>query len=81
MDFDAHYEKAIRDINDAIPDKDFSGYAVIDWENWRPVYDRNWSGMRRYQRRSVELVREKHKDWSDEKLKVEAKFQFEKSAR
>ena len=80
-DFEAHFAKTARDINEVIPDKNFTGYGVIDWEKWRPVYDRNWDAKRRYQEGSVELVREQHPEWSEAKLKAEAKLQFEKSAR
>lgn len=33
----AHLEKAQADIVAAIPDPNFSGVAVIDFESWRPV--------------------------------------------
>uniref|UniRef100_A0A8C4TRW8 Hyaluronidase n=1 Tax=Erpetoichthys calabaricus TaxID=27687 RepID=A0A8C4TRW8_ERPCA len=39
---------------------DFSGLAVIDWEEWRPLWVRNWGRMKKYQRRSEALVRRKY---------------------
>merc|ERR1719383_455881 len=38
---------------------DFDGLAVIDWEIWRPLFDRNWGNMRIYQQKSVEFVKER----------------------
>ena len=37
-----HFMKVEEDIRRVIPDQDFQGIGVIDWEYWRPVFDRNW---------------------------------------
>ncbi|VDK49663.1 unnamed protein product [Cylicostephanus goldi] len=37
----AHLEKAEKDINMSIPDENFSGYAIIDFEKWRPLFSEN----------------------------------------
>ncbi|CAD5218249.1 unnamed protein product [Bursaphelenchus okinawaensis] len=57
-DLSAHLEKAAADIEAAIPDPDFNGYGVIDYEAWRPLYEMNWSSRRIYQRYSRKLVQE-----------------------
>jgi len=32
-------------IEKVIPDKDYEGMAAIDFEDWRPVYERLWDKM------------------------------------
>uniref|UniRef100_A0A8C5HNA5 Hyaluronidase n=1 Tax=Gouania willdenowi TaxID=441366 RepID=A0A8C5HNA5_GOUWI len=46
----ASVNKARADIKYYIPSK---GLAVIDWEEWRPLWDRNWGRKRVYQTLSV----------------------------
>ena len=43
-----HFDKVEADIAKVIPDVDFRGIAVIDWEFWRPVFDRNWDKLSIY---------------------------------
>lgn len=33
-------------IKEVIPDENFDGIAVIDIEEWRPLYEMNWGGKR-----------------------------------
>lgn len=70
-----------KDIIKKIPNPDFNGLAIIDWEGWRPTWDRNFDSKRIYQSRSVELVQEKHPEWSMEDVIEEARKEFEQSAR
>lgn len=77
----AHLKKMKKDVIRKIPDPDYSGLAIIDWEGWRPTWDRNFDSKRIYQSRSIELVQEKHPEWSMEEVIQEAKRDFEQSAR
>ncbi|XP_078372681.1 hyaluronidase-1-like isoform X1 [Oculina patagonica] len=77
----AHLKKMKQDIIKKIPDPDFNGLAIIDWEGWRPTWGRNFDSKRIYQSRSVELVQGKHPEWSMEEVIKEAKKEFEQSAR
>ena len=77
----SHLKKAKEDITKKIPDPNFDGVAVIDWEGWRPIWERNFDSKRIYQSKSVDLVQEKHPDWSMTQLIEEAKEKFEESAR
>ena len=77
----AHLKKMKKDVIRKIPDPDYSGLAIIDWEGWRPTWDRNFDSKRIYQSRSIELVQEKHPEWSMEEVIMEAKQEFERSAR
>ncbi|KAM9846049.1 hyaluronidase PH-20-like [Aulostomus maculatus] len=52
----ASMNKAREDISYYIPSKTKKGFAVIDWEEWRPLWDRNWGIKRIYQTLSVAHV-------------------------
>ena len=76
-----HLERAKTDIMSRIPDPDYNGLAIIDWEPWRPLWERNWNAKKIYKIKSVELVRERHPDWRMTDLVLEAKDEFETAAR
>lgn len=38
-DWQAHINEMRRDINQAIPDRNYDGYAIIDFESWIPNWD------------------------------------------
>ena len=46
--------KVEQDVANVIPDNEFQGIGVIDWEYWRPVFDRNWDKLSIY--RSVRIL-------------------------
>ncbi|KAM4676905.1 hyaluronidase-1-like isoform 1-T3 [Discoglossus pictus] len=75
-----HLKKAEHDINRLIPGKGFQGLGVIDWENWRPLWDRNWGSKSIYRTASVELVKQRHPDWSEAELKKLAKEEYDTAA-
>jgi len=81
VDLNQHLRKARLDIVNKIPDPDFKGVAVIDWEPWRPLWETNWNKKRIYKVRSVELVRNKHPDWPLDRLIQQAKQEFEDAGR
>ena len=70
------------DISTYIPNKTFAGLAVIDWEDWRPIFERNSYNEKQkvYIRESEKLVRQRHPDWSDDEIYEEAKKGFENAA-
>ncbi|XP_060100382.1 hyaluronidase-4-like [Heteronotia binoei] len=74
-----HLTKAKTDINQFIPMRKFRGLAVIDWENWRPQWDRNWGNKTIYRNKSLELVRQRYPQWSEDKIRRVAKNEFEKA--
>ncbi|KIH64301.1 hyaluronoglucosaminidase [Ancylostoma duodenale] len=39
-----HLAVVEKQIKGAIPDENFNGIAVIDIEQWRPLYEMNWGG-------------------------------------
>ena len=76
-----HYEKATIDIITAIPNPEFSGLAVIDWEKWFPQWDFPSSVMEFYRDPSMELVRQRYPNWDNKTLEIVAKLEFEQSAK
>uniref|UniRef100_A0A3Q0SFR9 Hyaluronidase n=1 Tax=Amphilophus citrinellus TaxID=61819 RepID=A0A3Q0SFR9_AMPCI len=74
----ASLNKARADINYYIPSR---GLAVIDWEEWRPLWDRNWGTKRIYQTLSVAHVMQANLSLTVEQATVKAKQQFQEAAR
>ena len=77
----AHLTKLEDDINKAIPNKTFNGYGIIDWESWRPTWDRNYDAKKIYQSKSIDLVKKEHPTWSKERVESVAQQHFEAAAR
>lgn len=78
---DRHLSVAREDISTYIPDEDFEGLAVVDWESWRPVWERNWDSKEVYWKASRELARAEHPHLSPERIDAAAKQEFESAAR
>lgn len=78
---DEHLRAASDDIRTDIPDRDFQGLAVVDWESWRPVWERNWDSKQVYWEASKELVRSIHPDWTPAQVNAEARLEFETAGR
>lgn len=76
-----HLVKARKDLEAVVMDQNFSGVAVVDWEDWRPQWDRNWNNMTLYHLWSLQLVSQRHPDWSYGRLRRHAKRQFEAAAK
>lgn len=59
------YIKQVKaDIESLIPDPSYSGLAVIDFEQWRPLFVHNFDSLAIYQKASEELVAKKHPTWN-----------------
>ncbi|XP_035518495.1 hyaluronidase-1 [Morone saxatilis] len=78
---DEHLRVASDNIRTCIPDRDFQGLAVVDWESWRPVWERNWDSKQVYWEGSKALVRSRHPDWSPAQVDAAARLEFEKAGR
>ncbi|XP_014808980.1 PREDICTED: hyaluronidase-2 [Calidris pugnax] len=62
------------------------GLAVIDWEEWRPIWARNWKPKDIYRDVSQQLVAQRveaqrQHNWSREEVNKQAVFEFESAAR
>uniref|UniRef100_A0A915NM47 Hyaluronidase n=1 Tax=Meloidogyne floridensis TaxID=298350 RepID=A0A915NM47_9BILA len=76
-----HLEKAKNDILKAIPDPDFSGPAIIDYEKWRPEWSLNWAARRIYQLESTKDVLERFPGISEKSATEIGRELFNKRAR
>ncbi|XP_054420186.1 hyaluronidase PH-20 [Pteronotus mesoamericanus] len=72
----AHLAKARTDIAYYMP-KDDVGLAIIDWEEWRPVWARNWKPKDVYRDRSTALVQQQNPHLSVTEAANLAKAQYE----
>ncbi|XP_023260277.1 hyaluronidase-2 [Seriola lalandi dorsalis] len=76
-----HLAKMPESVRKYIRESGAKGLAVIDWEEWRPLWIRNWENKDVYRRHSRELVRQKNPTWSPEQVGKVAQQEFEMSAR
>ncbi|XP_041046926.1 hyaluronidase-1-like [Carcharodon carcharias] len=74
-----HLTVAAEDIVSLL-DQDFHGLAVIDWEEWRPLWERNWGHLHIYLKKSEELVRSKYPHLPESEILQIAKKEYETAA-
>lgn len=75
-----HLDKAETDILHYIP-TDNVGLAVIDWEEWRPTWIRNWKPKDIYRNKSIELVQQQNPQINITDAIKRAKEEFEKAGK
>lgn len=75
-----HYERMPAGLDKYIPDLKAKGLAVIDWEDWRPLWIRNWDAKDIYRIKSRELVAKKNPTWTPDQVGKVALQEFELSA-
>ncbi|XP_010885188.2 hyaluronidase PH-20-like [Esox lucius] len=77
----ASLAKAHADINYYIPSRTARGLAVIDWEDWRPLWTRNWGPKFIY--RTLSLAHARYRDSSliAQQATAAAKEHFQAAAR
>lgn len=76
-----HYEKMPAGLDKYIPNPNAKGLSVIDWEDWRPLWIRNWDSKDIYRNKSRELVAKKNPQWTSDQVAKVAQQEFELSAR
>ncbi|EDL13813.1 hyaluronidase-5 isoform a precursor [Mus musculus] len=76
----SHLEVAKTDILHYMP-IDNVGLAVIDWEEWRPTWARNWKPKDIYRNKSIELVQQQNILLNFTEAVKWAKEEFEEAAR
>lgn len=76
-----HLEKMPEGVQKYIREEQAEGLAVIDWEEWRPLWIRNWDTKDIYRNMSRQLVRQKNPHQLLEYLGRVAQQEFEMSAR
>lgn len=75
-----HLLKVRSDIKESIPNPDFDGLAIIDYEKWRPIWEHNWYTKRIYQNESVAYVKERYKNITEKYAKLIAENEFNNAA-
>ncbi|KAM9854842.1 hyaluronidase-5-like [Aulostomus maculatus] len=80
VDLQEHHELAEDDIEYYIPVNQ-PGLAVLDFEEWRPQWIRNWGSKDIYRQISIETVKRKNATLSDDQAEDRAKFVFERAAK
>lgn len=79
-DLSAHLSLAITQMSSLLQ-PNFAGLAVIDWEEWQPLWERNFGAKMEYRRLSKLLVRQERPDLSDRAMTSLARQKFEESSR
>lgn len=64
-----------------IPDEDFQGIGVIDFESWRPIYRQNFGSLQPYKDLSIEIEKKRFPFWNQKQLEKRAADRFEKTGR
>lgn len=80
IDMQEHHELAEDDIEYYIP-ADRPGLAVLDFEEWRPQWVRNWGSKDIYRQISIETVQKKNASLSEDQAEDRAKIVFERAAK
>ncbi|XP_070699707.1 hyaluronidase-2 [Pempheris klunzingeri] len=76
-----HLEKMPEGVQKYIREPGAKGLAVIDWEEWRPLWIRNWENKDVYRKHSRELVQQKNPTWLPDQVAKVAQQEFEMSAK
>lgn len=76
----AHLSLALMQISSLLR-PNFTGLAVIDWEEWQPLWEKNLGTKMEYRRLSKLLVRRERPGLSDKAVMSLAREMFEASAR
>ncbi|XP_053293748.1 hyaluronidase-2 [Pleuronectes platessa] len=76
-----HYEKMPGGVQKYIREPDAKGLAVLDWEEWRPLWIRNWDSKDVYRSKSREMLAKKNPGWTPDQVAKVAQQEFESSAR
>ncbi|XP_039336936.1 hyaluronidase-3 isoform X4 [Mauremys reevesii] len=74
-----HLERATAEITQLLQ-PDFHGLAVVDWEEWRPLWRRNWGPKAVYKEASEQWVWERFPDMRAKKRVYLAEVEFEGAA-
>ncbi|XP_054985088.1 hyaluronidase PH-20-like [Sorex araneus] len=79
-DQDTHLKKVENDITRIFP-KDILGLAVIDLEEWIPIWERNRGDRLDYRKKTLDWVKQANPGISDENAEPIAKEEFEDAAK
>ncbi|XP_059056035.1 uncharacterized protein LOC131849922 [Achroia grisella] len=80
-DIEKHLASFRSVLEQSIPDPNFSGVGIIDFESWRPVFRQNFGILVPYKDVSYEIEKKLHWWWPKAWIQAEAKQRFEQAAR
>nr|QTY40918.1 venom polypeptide precursor [Doratifera vulnerans] len=80
-DLDVHLNAFRKELDRSIPDRNFNGLGVIDFESWRPVFRQNNGVLVPYREVSLEIEKSRHSWWPKERLLNEARERYEAAGR
>lgn len=75
-----HLSKVPEGLAKYIKEPAAKGLAVLDWEEWRPTWIRNWHNKLVYRNESKKLIAKKNPGWTPEQVAKVAEQEFELSA-
>uniref|UniRef100_A0A1V1WC22 Hyaluronidase n=1 Tax=Superstitionia donensis TaxID=311983 RepID=A0A1V1WC22_9SCOR len=78
---DEHLKLAEKDIQKIIPNPNFNGLGIIDWEAWRPIWEYHWGSLGVYKNKTLDLVKKEHPSWSKQIIESTAKNLWESTAK
>ncbi|KAI8423446.1 hypothetical protein MSG28_012578 [Choristoneura fumiferana] len=78
---DEHLTAFRYSLENSIPDPDFNGIAIIDFESWRPVYRQNFGELTPYKEESLKIERRLHPLWTKSMIEARARYRFERAGR
>ncbi|CAH2057922.1 unnamed protein product, partial [Iphiclides podalirius] len=76
-----HLEAFRLTMEQSIPDVDFAGVGIIDFESWRPVFRQNFGVLTPYKDVSYDIERKLHWWWPKTWIQDEARKRYEEAAR
>ncbi|KAG9489387.1 hypothetical protein GDO78_005396, partial [Eleutherodactylus coqui] len=76
-----HLKKAREDILHYISSTTQKGLAIIDWEDWRPTWIRNWASKTIYKTHSIDYARQQDLTLDQRSVESTARLQFESAAK
>ncbi|KAK2834519.1 hypothetical protein Q7C36_015220 [Tachysurus vachellii] len=79
-DLNASLQKSKMEFNEYIPSS-VPGLAVLDWEEWFPLFDRNSDLREIYKSLSINYTLQQNPSLTRKQVKLNAKEQFDKAAR
>ncbi|CAK1589429.1 unnamed protein product [Parnassius mnemosyne] len=80
-DIESHLDAFRLTMEQSIPDVDFKGVGIIDFESWRPIFRQNFGVLVPYKDVSYEIEKKTHWWWPKTWVQDEAKQRFEEAAR
>ncbi|KAJ9592470.1 hypothetical protein L9F63_015886, partial [Diploptera punctata] len=76
-----HLIKLRNEVDELVPDRNFDGLGVIDFEAWRPIWRQNWASLLPYREFSRYVEEQRSPRASRSEIEARATKHFEAAAR